>query len=66
MCGKWDDAKINELVRWLVSQDGLNMKVFRYNIGGGDDPNWTHCEKHHMDKIQTLMNFLNLPVDIIV
>lgn len=50
MCGKWDDSKINELVRWLVSQDGLNMKVFRYNIGGGDDPNWTHCEKHHMGK----------------
>ena len=48
MCGKWSDTKINQLVTWLVSPTGLNMNVFRYNIGGGDDPQWTNCEEHHM------------------
>lgn len=50
MCGKWSDTKITELVKWLVSPNGLNMNVFRYNIGGGDDPAWTNCEEHHMGK----------------
>ncbi|MGN0233056.1 MAG: glycoside hydrolase [Bacteroidaceae bacterium] len=48
MCGKWNDTKITELVRWMTSPMGLNMNVFRYNIGGGDDPAWTNCEAHHM------------------
>lgn len=48
MCGKWSDKKIDEIVKWLVSPTGLNYNVFRYNIGGGDDPNWTHCTEHHM------------------
>ena len=38
MCGKWSDEKIDELVDWLVSPDGLDYRIFRYNIGGGDDP----------------------------
>lgn len=48
MCGKWSDTKINQMVSWLVSPTGLNMNVFRYNIGGGDDPQWTNCDVHHM------------------
>lgn len=48
MCGKWSDAKIDRLLDWMVSPTGLNWNIFRYNIGGGDDPNWTHCTPHHM------------------
>ena len=47
-CGKWDDKKIDQLVDWMVSPTGLNWNVFRYNIGGGDDPQWTNCTEHHM------------------
>lgn len=47
-CGKWSDKKIDEIVDWLVSPKGLNWNIFRYNIGGGDDPNWTNCTEHHM------------------
>ena len=48
MCGKWDDAKIDQLVDWLVSPTGLNYNIFRYNIGGGDDPHNANCTPHHM------------------
>ena len=48
MCGQWPDDKINELVDWLVSPEGLNYNIFRYNIGGGDDPNHANCTEHHM------------------
>lgn len=48
MCGKWSDDKINEIVDWLVSPSGLNYNIFRYNIGGGDDPLNRHCTPHHM------------------
>ncbi len=48
MCGKWDDAKIDEIVDWLVSPNGLNYNIFRYNIGGGDDPLNRNCTLHHM------------------
>lgn len=48
MCGKWSDKKIDELIDWMVSPEGLNWNIFRYNIGGGDDPNWTNCYAHHM------------------
>jgi len=47
-CGKWSDKKIDEIVDWLVSPTGLNYSHFRYNIGGGDDPENRHCTKHHM------------------
>jgi O-glycosyl hydrolase len=37
--GKWkDEQKMDELVECLTSPDKLNMNIFRYNIGGGDDP----------------------------
>lgn len=48
MCGQWDEAKIDTLIEWLVSPEGLNYNVFRYNIGGGDDPQNRNCEVHHM------------------
>ncbi len=48
MCGRWSDEKIDEIVDWLVSPEGLNYKIFRYNIGGGDDPLNRNCTPHHM------------------
>ncbi len=48
MCGKWDDKKIDEIVTWMTSPTGLNYSHFRYNIGGGDDPENKHCDLHHM------------------
>ncbi|MGM9675745.1 MAG: glycoside hydrolase [Bacteroidaceae bacterium] len=50
MCGKWSDEKIDQLVDWMVSPTGLNWNIFRYNIGGGDDPLNRHCDPHHMGK----------------
>ena len=47
-CGKWEDEKIDEIITWLVSPEGLNYNLFRYNIGGGDDPQNRHCTPHHM------------------
>ena len=48
MCGHWSDAKIDEIITWLVSPTGLNYTHFRYNIGGGDDPENKNCTPHHM------------------
>lgn len=48
MCGKWSDEKIDEIIEWLVSPSGLNFSIFRYNIGGGDDPLNRNCTPHHM------------------
>ena len=48
MCGKWTDAKIDQIIDWLVSPTGLNNNIFRYNIGGGDDPLNRNCTPHHM------------------
>ena len=49
-CGNWPDKKIDEIITWLVSPTGLNYSHFRYNIGGGDDPENRHCDQHHMGK----------------
>ena len=49
-CGKWDEGNVDEIIDWLVSPDGLNYSHFRYNIGGGDDPENRNCELHHMGK----------------
>ena len=49
-CGKWSDAKIDEIITWLVSPTGLNYSHFRYNIGGGDDPENRNCDLHHMGR----------------
>lgn len=48
MCGKWDDENIDVILDWLVSPEGLNYNIFRYNIGGGDDPENKNCDPHHM------------------
>lgn len=48
MCGKWSDDKIDKIIDWLVNPDGLNYNIFRYNIGGGDDPAHANCREHHM------------------
>ena len=48
MCGKWSDKKIDEIITWMVSPTGLNYSHFRYNIGGGDDPENKNCDLHHM------------------
>lgn len=48
MCGTWEASKVNTLVNWLVSPTGLNYSIFRYNIGGGDDPDNANCTPHHM------------------
>ena len=48
MCGKWSDKKIDEIINWMVSPTGLNYSHFRYNIGGGDDPENKNCTPHHM------------------
>lgn len=50
MCGQWSDENIDRLVDWLVSPEGLNYRLFRYNIGGGDDPQNRNCKLHHMGK----------------
>ncbi len=50
VAGHWSEDKVDELVDWLVSPTGLNYNIFRYNIGGGDDPNNTNCTAHHMGK----------------
>lgn len=44
MVGRWDDARIDTLIDLFTSPDKLNMNIFRYNIGGGDDP--THVGGH--------------------
>ncbi len=48
MCGRWSDADIDKIIDWLVSPKGLNYSVFRYNIGGGDDPEHRNCDPQHM------------------
>lgn len=47
MCGRWSDERLDTLVEWLVSPRHLNYNIFRYNIGGGDDPLWRNCRPHH-------------------
>ena len=47
MCGRWDEEKVDKLLDLITSKDGLNMNIFRYNIGGGDDP--THIGGHMVE-----------------
>ena len=42
--GNWDKARVDSIVDWITSPDQLNMNIFRYNIGGGDDP--LHTDGH--------------------
>jgi len=36
--GVWDETKVDSIVDLITSPEKLNMNIFRYNIGGGDDP----------------------------
>jgi len=36
--GVWKETKVDSIVDLITSPDKLNMNIFRYNIGGGDDP----------------------------
>lgn len=41
--GGWaTSSQVDEICNWLTSPNELNMNVFRYNIGGGDDPAHNH------------------------
>jgi len=41
--GRWNDAALNVLVGDLTDPDtGLGYSIFRYNIGGGDQPGHNH------------------------
>lgn len=48
VCGKWEESRVDSLVDWLTSPEGLNFRIFRYNIGGGEDPLNRNCTPHHM------------------
>ena len=45
--GNWEESKVDSIVELITSPTGLNMNVFRYNIGGGDDP--SHIDGHMVD-----------------
>jgi len=36
--GNWEESKVDSIIDLITSPDKLNMNIFRYNIGGGDDP----------------------------
>jgi len=36
--GSWNEKKIDSIVSIITSPEMLNMNIFRFNIGGGDDP----------------------------
>ena len=45
--GAWDDAKLDRLVYLITDVDeGLGLTIFRYNIGGGDQPGHNHMRRH--------------------
>lgn len=45
MAGGFSEAKVDEICKWIASPDELNMNVFRYNIGGGDNSAHNHLRK---------------------
>jgi len=41
--GGYSDSKIKSICDWITDPvNGLNMNIFRFNIGGGDDPTHNH------------------------
>jgi len=42
--GDWEESKVDSIIDIITSPDHLNMNIFRYNIGGGDDP--SHADGH--------------------
>jgi len=43
--GGWPDQQVDEICDWITATDGLNMNIFRFNIGGGDAPGHDHMRK---------------------
>lgn len=44
--GGYDAAKVKDICDWITDPvNGLNMNLFRFNIGGGDNPTHTHIRK---------------------
>ena len=43
--GGWPDSQVDEIAKWITSPDQLNMNVFRFNIGGGANPDHSHFRK---------------------
>ncbi len=41
----YDDKLSKEAASAFYSEDGLNMNIIRYNIGGGDDPSHNHITR---------------------
>ena len=47
--GAWSESNRSKLLGAIADPDtGLGYTIFRYNIGGGDDPANAHCTPHHM------------------
>jgi O-glycosyl hydrolase len=41
--GGFSDAKVKTICDWITDPvNGMNMNIFRFNIGGGDDPSHNH------------------------
>lgn len=36
--GSWKEQRVDSIIDLITSPGRLNMNIFRYNIGGGDDP----------------------------
>ena len=43
--GGWPESDQEEICTWITSPAGLNMNLFRFNIGGGDAPGHNHFRK---------------------
>ncbi len=40
--GGYSDTDVQMVCDWITDPNGLNMNIFRFNIGGGDDPGHNH------------------------
>jgi O-glycosyl hydrolase len=40
--GGYSDNDVLKICDWVTDPQGLNMNIFRFNIGGGDDPGHSH------------------------
>jgi O-glycosyl hydrolase len=46
---EWEEQMLDHMLDELTSEDGLNYNVFRFNIGGGENPDHSHIKKHERD-----------------
>lgn len=40
--GGYSDIEVQKICDWITDPQGLNMNIFRFNIGGGDNPEHQH------------------------